>query len=78
MRICDDCPEVGPKLVRTVMQKLVDTRNNMKTHAQLIEDVKKLLGDNGCDCTCDHHPTEHEDDCERCLACRIEKVLSGA
>jgi hypothetical protein len=34
--------------------------------------VADLLSENGCDCECGHHYEEHDDDCERCLACRVE------
>jgi len=39
--------------------------------------VCKVLSDNGCDCDCEHHPEEHDDDCVRCLACRVEAALAG-
>lgn len=37
--------------------------------------VAEILAENGCDCECDHHHTEHATDCERCLACRIEAAV---
>lgn len=40
--------------------------------------VGELLEQNGCDCDCDHHPDEHDDDCERCLACLIQAALDAA
>lgn len=43
-----------------------------------IRAVCKLLSQNGCDCDCDHHYEEHDDDCERCLACRIGAALDAA
>jgi hypothetical protein len=39
--------------------------------------IEQLLWNNGCDCECDHHSEEHDEDCERCLACRISAVLAG-
>lgn len=38
--------------------------------------VLKLIEQNGCDCECEHHLEEHDDDCERCLACSIEKAIN--
>lgn len=39
--------------------------------------VNALLSANGCDCECDHTCEEdHEEDCERCLACRIDAALN--
>lgn len=37
--------------------------------------VRRLLEENGCECTCDHHPDERGDDCEVCLACRIGEAV---
>lgn len=39
--------------------------------------VGSLLAMNGCDCECEHHPEEHDDDCARCLACRIGFAIKG-
>lgn len=33
--------------------------------------IGELLAQNGCDCDCDHHPDEHDEDCVRCLACLV-------
>jgi hypothetical protein len=41
-----------------------------------LKNVGALLAANGCDCDCDHHPSDHADDCERCLACRIEMAMN--
>src|SRR5690242_14596194 len=40
-----------------------------------LRSVGDLLSENGCDCDCDHHHEEHDDDCERCLACRIGEAI---
>ena len=42
-----------------------------------IDLITGILARNGCDCDCDHSAEEHDDDCERCLACRIAHVLEG-
>jgi hypothetical protein len=34
-----------------------------------------LLSKEGCSCECEHHPEEHDDDCARCLACRVEEAM---
>lgn len=39
--------------------------------------IGALLASNGCDCECEHSADEHDDDCERCLACRVESALAG-
>lgn len=40
--------------------------------------IGEMLSKNGCDCECDHALDEyHEEECERCLACRIDAALNG-
>lgn len=39
----------------------------------------RALERNGCDCECEHHYSEHDADCQRCLACRLAAAIeSGA
>ncbi len=38
--------------------------------------IENLLSENGCDCDCEHHWEEHDEDCERCLSCRISEAMS--
>lgn len=55
-------------------------RRVMEEHRQADERLRavgELLEKNGCDCECDQSREEHEDDCERCLACRIEEVVAS-
>lgn len=40
--------------------------------------VGAVLSDNGCDCDCGHDPESHNENCERCLACRVQAALDGA
>lgn len=42
-----------------------------------IEAALELIAANGCDCECGHHYEEHADDCDRCLACRIDAALTA-
>lgn len=37
--------------------------------------VAKLLVANGCDCECGYDSEGHDDDCERCLACKISAAI---
>jgi hypothetical protein len=37
--------------------------------------VGVVLAESGCDCDCGHHYDDHDDDCERCLGCRVEAAL---
>lgn len=46
--------------------------------ARALADIAELIGENGCDCDCGHHSEEHDDDCDRCLACRVDEILFGA
>jgi hypothetical protein len=54
----------------------------LRDAASLIESLRmklnavgELLARNGCDCDCDHDTESHDDDCERCLACRISGAM---
>ena len=38
--------------------------------------IRGLVEANGCDCECDHDFESHDDDCERCLACRVQEALN--
>lgn len=49
-------------------------RNSMEADERL-RAVRKLLEENGCECPCDHHPDERGEDCEVCLACRIQAAM---
>lgn len=49
-------------------------RNSMEADERL-RAVRKLLEENGCDCECEHHWEDHDDDCDRCLACRIGEAV---
>jgi hypothetical protein len=40
-----------------------------------IDAIIKLLEENGCDCDCGHGSEDHDDDCERCLGCRVSDVV---
>lgn len=39
--------------------------------------VAKLLVANGCDCECEHHYEDHDDDCERCFACNVSDAIGS-
>lgn len=41
-----------------------------------LDAVGEVLAANGCDCPCDCGP-DHDDDCSRCLACRVESAAFG-
>ena len=55
-------------------------RAEIEAHAraqQKLDRICKLLSANGCECECGHHYEDHDDDCERCLACLIDEVVSA-
>lgn len=45
---------------------------------EVLDAIGGLLSANGCDCDCEHLADEHDDDCERCLACRIGEAHGAA
>ena len=40
------------------------------------ERIGAILVADGCDCACGHDFQDHDDDCIRCLGCRVEAALS--
>jgi len=40
-----------------------------------LDRVRADLAACGCDCECGHDAESHDDDCERCFACRIEEAI---
>jgi len=48
--------------------------NSMKADERL-RAVRALLVWSGCDCDCGHDVDFHDDDCDLCLACRIEEAI---
>lgn len=64
-----DAEEAG-KIIAELLQDLA-------VNLERIENAREVIKKNGCDCECDHHWEDHDEDCERCLACRIEHALVG-
>lgn len=58
----------------TICQRCVD-REAVKISTERIHSVRALLEASGCDCDCEHHHSEHDAECERCLACRVAHAL---
>jgi hypothetical protein len=44
---------------------------------RLRESVGSVLSDHGCSCDCGCDQESHRPDCQRCLACCVEKALEG-
>lgn len=40
-----------------------------------LREIGEILAANGCECDCDHHHDECDENCKRCLGCRIGNVL---
>jgi hypothetical protein len=56
---------------RTELPKALDELVRLRTT------IGELLARNGCDCDCEHGAEDHDEGCERCLACRIAAALDG-
>lgn len=50
-------------------------RNRIEDLKARVAAVGKVLEHNGCDCECGHAADDHDDDCERCLACCVSEAL---
>lgn len=48
----------------------------VELYKRKLDAVGEVLSENGCDCECDHDFESHDDDCERCLACRVQEALN--
>lgn len=79
------CPSPGGLECRAVAQAVAPLRrenevlrcyqrNSMEADERL-RAVRRLLEWNGCECECEHHWEDHDDDCDRCLACRIGEAV---
>ncbi|MFH0899068.1 MAG: hypothetical protein V2A73_00420 [Pseudomonadota bacterium] len=67
------CPvDSGESHIRQGIPRLALER--AEAVAKLVQ-VGELLAKNGCDCGCAHDAESHDDDCERCLACRIDEAI---
>ena len=61
--------ELGPEYDHTdVIVEVYD--EEMK-----LDRVGECLAQNGCDCDCGHDSGGHDDDCDRCLACRVDTAM---
>lgn len=67
----------SPKELMDYVQKRIDEALEPSTAPDeaLIARIGQVLVDNGCDCTCGDEPGTHDDDCEICLACRVEAAM---
>jgi hypothetical protein len=52
-------------------------RGERDGYREALERISEVLAANGCDCECDHDVESHDDDCERCVACRVSLALAG-
>lgn len=61
-----------PRLVADIRAARAAMRADDRSRA-----VRAVLKSHGCDCDCEHlkHGSEHEPDCERCLACSVEEAM---
>lgn len=55
---------------REWLPKLLDTANTVTR-------VREVLIAVGCDCSCGHDSEGHNDDCDRCSACRITAEMQS-
>lgn len=64
---------------KVAWEGLYNERNRLwRDVADRLDAVNMLLERNGCDCDCDHHPEEHEAECDRCLACEVAVALTDS
>ena len=52
------------------------TRRELEALRERVAATLEVLAAHGCDCECDHHRSECDDDCVWCLGCRVEEALT--
>lgn len=65
----------GAMYVQEAFKKTAQTQ--LESAQETIRRVERILESNGCDCPCDHHWEDHEDECETCMACRVALAMEG-
>lgn len=58
--------------LRAELEALRAERDALREGAKRVAD---LLEENGCDCDCECDSDGHDDDCDPCLACRIDAAI---
>lgn len=76
----DDCGQQGvcaepPGCMKHWAERVREVMDDRDRLLSKIEAAGTVISNNGCDCPCDHDAESHDEDCERCLACRISAVL---
>ena len=52
------------------------TRRELEALRERVAATLEVLAREGCDCDCDHHRSECDDDCVWCFGCRVEEALT--
>lgn len=74
--LADLPPRSTPERVRELEAQLADAHKEIARLGAAITRACEVLSAAGCDCDCDCGSSdEHDDDCERCIACRVDEVL---
>lgn len=63
------------ELLDMYMENELEAKRKLEAAEERLGTIGELLSSNGCDCECDCGPEEHDDDCDLCLAHRIDEVL---
>jgi hypothetical protein len=71
VQLCAECAKLGDRYQADIEAAA------RKPLQEKIDRICELLAANGCDCDCGHQLEDHDDDCDPCLACRIDDVVSG-
>lgn len=63
------------KALRAEIESLRAERDALREGAKRVAD---LLEENGCNCDCECDSDGHDDDCDPCLACRVDAAIRRA
>jgi hypothetical protein len=73
-RLQAECDALRAEVEKESALRAELTREVQRLRAR-VDAVGQVLAENGCDCECGCHAGEHDDDCDRCLACRVQDVI---
>lgn len=61
--------------LRAAEKRELEALEELDEATAILVAVAKLLMANGCDCECGHDSEGHDDDCERCFACKVSAAI---
>lgn len=58
--------------------ELARVRSKIERAIGALKTAGEAISHNGCECECKHHYEDHDEGCDRCLACRVGDGVDDA